>query len=149
VTAKANAMVAASAGAQAMKPPKLITCGMTCSTADTVAGHRFPVRMLTKGASDRRTRAIAIEYGSGPLHAVTAGNDWQTVGPSVEDLQDCTPPGTNCDANASAERIGAAIARISEARRRPIYQSLASYGVLFQKCSTLTPLIGAKAQPSG
>jgi hypothetical protein len=61
VNAIAKAMVATSAGDQKRKPPKLITCGMTCSTADTIAGHRFPVRMLTAGANESRIRTIAIE----------------------------------------------------------------------------------------
>jgi hypothetical protein len=59
-TANATAIVAASAGAQSMKPPKLITWGIAWSAADTTAGHRLSVRTLARGASESTTKPSAM-----------------------------------------------------------------------------------------
>lgn len=110
-------MVASNAGAQSMKPPKLITWGTDCNTAEAAANHQPPQRMLMSGPSDSATRHAAIAKGSGPDHAEIAGSEWQTVGPLVELWHASAPPGTNCKAKATTDRTGAMVEIRNTTRR--------------------------------
>lgn len=71
----ATTIVATRAGAQAMKPPKLMTCGTNCKIADATIGHRFPKSTLASGAKESTISVAAIAKGSCPVHAVIAGRD--------------------------------------------------------------------------